>query len=151
HDPVQPRPRAACSRRQPRRDRDRGGATARAPVPFGDRPADGGPPVPGERPCQPRRSDGDPAALFFQQCARRPGANGGAPEIAELDPPDGDAAELPGDEAASSMTAVPVLQFISVILTALSFVPSGAHLSELVNKIALPAPQYFAVQSIYRG
>jgi hypothetical protein len=36
------------------------------------------------------------------------------------------------------MTAVPVLQFISGILTALAFVPSGVHLSELVNKMALP-------------
>jgi hypothetical protein len=38
------------------------------------------------------------------------------------------------------MTAVPVLQFISVILTAPAFVPSGVHLSELVNKMALPVP-----------
>ena len=44
-----------------------------------------------------------------------------------------------------------VLQFLSVIFTALAFVPSGAHLFELPNKIGLPQAQYFIVQSIYRG
>jgi hypothetical protein len=41
--------------------------------------------------------------------------------------------------------------FIAIILTALSLVPSGAHLFELPNKIGLTQEQYFTVQSIYRG
>src|SRR5437588_5465522 len=44
-----------------------------------------------------------------------------------------------------------VLQFIAVVLTALAFVPGGAHLFELPNKIGLPEQHYFLVQSIYRG
>jgi MFS family permease len=49
------------------------------------------------------------------------------------------------------LTAFPVLQFIANILTALVFVPYGAHLFELPNKIGLSEHQYFIVQSIYRG
>jgi hypothetical protein len=44
-----------------------------------------------------------------------------------------------------------ILQFVAVVLTALAFVPSGAHLFELPNKIGLPEQHYFLVQSIYRG
>jgi hypothetical protein len=44
-----------------------------------------------------------------------------------------------------------VLQFIGVVLTALAFVPGGAHLFELPNKIGLSEQHYFLVQSIYRG
>jgi hypothetical protein len=44
-----------------------------------------------------------------------------------------------------------VLQFVAVVLTALAFVPGGAHLFELLNKMGLPEQQYFIVQSIYRG
>ena len=44
-----------------------------------------------------------------------------------------------------------VLQFLSVILTALAFLPYGAHLFELPNKIGLSEAHYFVVQSIYRG
>jgi len=44
-----------------------------------------------------------------------------------------------------------LLQFIAVILTALVFAPTGAHLFELPNKIILPKEQYFIVQSVYRG
>ena len=44
-----------------------------------------------------------------------------------------------------------VLQFLCVIVTALAFVPSGAHLFELPNKIGLAQAHYFIVQSIYRG
>ena len=40
---------------------------------------------------------------------------------------------------------------VAVVLTALAFVPVGAHLLELPNKIALSQQQYFIVQSIYRG
>jgi len=36
-------------------------------------------------------------------------------------------------------------------LTALAFVPSGAHLFELPHKIGLSQQDYFVVQSIYRG
>jgi hypothetical protein len=46
---------------------------------------------------------------------------------------------------------VRVLRFVAVVLTALAFVPVGAHLSELPNKIALPKEHYLVVQSIYRG
>ncbi len=51
---------------------NRRGIAARPAVPRRDRPADGGPPVSRRRACEPRRSDGDPAALFFRQRARRP-------------------------------------------------------------------------------
>jgi hypothetical protein len=43
------------------------------------------------------------------------------------------------------------LQFVAVILTALGFVPGGAHLFELPNKIALSERDYLVAQSIYRG
>jgi hypothetical protein len=43
------------------------------------------------------------------------------------------------------------LQFLAVILTALAFVPSGAHLAELPGKIGLSGDAYFTVQGIYRG
>jgi hypothetical protein len=43
------------------------------------------------------------------------------------------------------------VQFVAVILTALTFAPSGAHLFELPNKIGLSEEHYFIVQSIYRG
>jgi hypothetical protein len=46
---------------------------------------------------------------------------------------------------------VRALLFISVVLTALMFVPVGAHLVELPNKIALSKEDYLVVQSIYRG
>jgi hypothetical protein len=42
-------------------------------------------------------------------------------------------------------------QFAAMILTALAFVPVGAHLFELPNKIGLSEQDYFVVQSIYRG
>ena len=44
-----------------------------------------------------------------------------------------------------------VLQFLCVIVTALAFVPSGAHLFELPNKIGLVQEHYFVVQAVYRG
>lgn len=37
------------------------------------------------------------------------------------------------------------------MLTGLALVPSGAHFFELPNKIGLSEPDYFTVQSIYRG
>jgi hypothetical protein len=46
---------------------------------------------------------------------------------------------------------VRVLQFLSVILAALAFVPGGVHLFELPNKIGLSQERYVVVQSIYRG
>ena len=46
---------------------------------------------------------------------------------------------------------VRIVQFLVIILCALAFVPAGAHLFELPNKIGLPQDQYFIVQSIYRG
>jgi hypothetical protein len=44
-----------------------------------------------------------------------------------------------------------VLQFLTLVLTALALIPAGAHFFELPNKIALPEDQYFIVQGIYRG
>jgi hypothetical protein len=44
-----------------------------------------------------------------------------------------------------------VVQFLAVLLTALSLVPAGAHLFELPNKIGLAQEAYFTVQNIYRG
>ena len=43
------------------------------------------------------------------------------------------------------------LRFLAVVLTALAFVPAGAHLSELPNKIGLPRDAYFVAQGLYRG
>jgi hypothetical protein len=45
---------------------------------------------------------------------------------------------------------VRVWQFLSVLLTSLALVPSGAHLFELPNKIGLSQDRYLLVQSIYR-
>lgn len=47
--------------------------------------------------------------------------------------------------------ALKTLQFLAIVLTALSLVPAGAHLFELPNKIGLPQEAYFTVQGIYRG
>ena len=49
------------------------------------------------------------------------------------------------------MTVLRVLQFIAIILTAIAFVPAGAHLFELPHKLALSEQDYLVVQSIYRG
>jgi hypothetical protein len=43
------------------------------------------------------------------------------------------------------------VQFLAITLTALAFVPTGAHLFALPNTIGLEEGTYFAVQSIYRG
>ena len=43
------------------------------------------------------------------------------------------------------------VQFLAVLLTALAFVPAGAHLFELPNKIDLPRDAYLTVQGIYAG
>jgi hypothetical protein len=47
--------------------------------------------------------------------------------------------------------ALQVVQVLAVLLMALAFVPSGAHLFELPNKIGLPRDAYFAAQGLYRG
>jgi len=44
-----------------------------------------------------------------------------------------------------------VVQLIAIITTALYLVPTGAHLLELRNKIALTATEYLTVQKIYAG
>ncbi len=46
---------------------------------------------------------------------------------------------------------VRVVQFLTIMFTALALVPAGAHLFELPNKISLPQEHYFIVQNIYRG
>jgi len=44
-----------------------------------------------------------------------------------------------------------VVQLIAIITTALFLVPTGAHLFELPNKMALPPTEYLTVQKIYTG
>ena len=44
-----------------------------------------------------------------------------------------------------------VIQFLAILLTALAFVPAGAHLFELPNKIDMPRDAYLGVQGIYAG
>lgn len=44
-----------------------------------------------------------------------------------------------------------VMQFATIVLTALALVPAGAHFFELWNKIGLSQEHYFVVQGIYRG
>jgi hypothetical protein len=44
-----------------------------------------------------------------------------------------------------------IVQFLAVVLTALTLVPLGAHLASLPNKINLAAEQYFIIQTSYRG
>ena len=44
-----------------------------------------------------------------------------------------------------------IVQFAAILLTALALVPGGAHLLELLNKLALDQEHYMVVQQIYRG
>ena len=44
-----------------------------------------------------------------------------------------------------------ILQFLALILTALSLVPGGAHALELPSKIRLDKERYLVVQQLYRG
>lgn len=48
-------------------------------------------------------------------------------------------------------TSLALVRAAALLLVALCLVPAGAHLSELPNKIGLPADQYMLVQQIYRG
>ena len=43
------------------------------------------------------------------------------------------------------------IQFLAVVLTALTLLPVGAHLMAFPAKIAMPEHPYFVVQQIYRG
>jgi hypothetical protein len=56
-----------------------------------------------------------------------------------------------GVDESSAFVFVRLVAFFAIVLTALSLVPVGAHLFELLNKIDLAAEQYFIVQNIYRG
>ena len=47
--------------------------------------------------------------------------------------------------------ALKIVQFLAIVLTALAFVPAGAHLFSLLNKIGLTAEQYYIAQGVYRG
>jgi hypothetical protein len=47
--------------------------------------------------------------------------------------------------------AIRTVQFLAIVLTALALVPGGAHLFEMLNKMALDQGAYFTVQQIYRG
>ena len=44
-----------------------------------------------------------------------------------------------------------IFRFASIMLTALSLVPAGAHLMELVHKMPMSAEEYLTVQRLYRG
>jgi hypothetical protein len=44
-----------------------------------------------------------------------------------------------------------IVQFLAIVLVALTLVPLGAHLASLPNKIDMTAEQYFVVQSSYNG
>jgi hypothetical protein len=43
------------------------------------------------------------------------------------------------------------LQFLAILLTAVSMAPGWAHLLELPNKLGLSKDEYLTVQQIYRG
>ena len=47
--------------------------------------------------------------------------------------------------------ALRLVQFLAIMLTALSLVPSGAHLAALPNKMAMAQAAYFVAQQIYAG
>lgn len=55
------------------------------------------------------------------------------------------------DAAQIVIVAIKSLQFIALVLMALSLVPSGAHFFALPNKIGLAEQPYFVAQSIYNG
>ena len=78
---------------------DRRRPAAGRAVPRRDRAADGGSPLSRRRACEPRRSDGDPAAPLFRQCARRPRPARPTPEARGVAAAHGNTAELPGDQA----------------------------------------------------
>src|SRR4029450_12476054 len=44
-----------------------------------------------------------------------------------------------------------LLEFLAIVSTALYLVPTGAHLFEMANKMALPQFEYMTVQKIYAG
>jgi hypothetical protein len=46
---------------------------------------------------------------------------------------------------------IKLIQFLAIISTALYLVPTGAHLLELPNKMALSPADYMTVQKIYAG
>lgn len=49
------------------------------------------------------------------------------------------------------MTALRIVQFLAILLTALALVPAGAHLFALPGKVGMTQEEYFTVQDIYRG
>ena len=59
----------------------------------------------------------------------------------------GDSARLRESQA----MALRLVQFLTIMLTALALVPSGAHLAALPNKMAMAQAAYFVAQQIYAG
>src|SRR5688500_3571240 len=55
---------------------------------------------------------------------------------------------LPVQRPSGLLTTV---QFLGALALAICFVPAGAHLAELANKLVLPPEEYMTVQQIYRG
>lgn len=45
----------------------------------------------------------------------------------------------------------PLVEWLTILLTALALVPAGAHLAALPNKIGLDREAYLTVQGIYQG
>lgn len=48
-------------------------------------------------------------------------------------------------------STVDIVRFFSVLFVAICLVPAGAHLFEMLNKLALPPSEYMTVQRIYAG
>jgi hypothetical protein len=53
-------------------------------------------------------------------------------------------------KGSDSMT-IKIIQFLTIVISALALIPAGAHLAALPNKIAMPQADYFIVQGIYSG
>jgi hypothetical protein len=49
------------------------------------------------------------------------------------------------------MVAAGPLRFLTILLAALAFLPAGAHLAVLPNKIGLPREAYAVAQGLYQG
>ncbi len=46
---------------------------------------------------------------------------------------------------------ISIFQWLALLFTATAIIPAGAHLAELLNKMALDKADYFVVQRIYDG
>ena len=53
--------------------------------------------------------------------------------------------------ACMELLAVTAIRFLAIVMTGLALIAPGAHVFELLRKMALLEPQYHIVQDIYRG